>query len=135
MGRPWRRRATTSVPGAGAALAGHQLVADRREPVRPVVAAGGPHGLGGVVVAVVVVRLVLAAHPRRAARPVLHQVAQAALDGRVLVDAGGVQRDHAGGGAGEPRLAVVLEVAEAAVGRLAGLDEGGAAVGGALGHF
>src|SRR5262249_25328640 len=70
-------------PGAGP---DDQLVADGGEPFGPERPAGGPHGEGGVVVAVVVVRNV--ADRAAAVRAELHQVVEAPVDGRAVVHAG-----------------------------------------------
>src|SRR5262249_5829356 len=112
------------LPGAVVALAADQLVADGGEPFLPVLAAGGPHRLGGVVVAVEVVHVVAAGELAR--RLVLHEEVEALLEVLVVVDAGGVQGADAGGGAGErlpgaaaglghvaePALAAVLAAAD-----------------------
>ena len=85
-------------PRAVVALPGDQLVADRRIPAAPVLAAGVPHGLHGVVVAVEIVLSRLDT-PRAAGIP---SGSQPLVDFRAFVDAGAIQGHDAGGRAGEP---------------------------------
>src|SRR5262249_25729329 len=93
------------------ALARQQFLPDGGEPLRPVFSTGGPHRLGGVVVAVEVVHVVARELPRRL---VLHQEIKALLHVLVFVDAGAVQGTNPGGGAGKG-----LDAAAAALGHVA----------------
>ena len=107
-------------PGAVVDLIADQFVADLRVPAVPVLAAGGPHGLDGVIMAVEVVHVGLGADAHRA---VADEVVQAGRDLLPVVDAGAVQGGDAGRGAGE--AAALAGEGEARVRRL--VDEGAVA--------
>src|SRR5262249_35091900 len=74
-----------------------QLLADGGKPLLPVLAAGGPHRLGGVILAVVVVHVgQFTAAESGAIRPEALQVGETAIDVLAFVDAGAVQGADAG---------------------------------------
>ena len=118
-------------PAAVALLPRDQLVAHRRVPAGPVVAAGQEHRLGGVVVSVEVVPP--AADPQ--VLPGADQVLQPVGDRVVAVDPGVLQARHPRRGPRVRRSPRAEHVAEAAVfGVLALADVGDRAVDGFLGH-
>src|ERR1043166_5352715 len=103
------------LPGAVGALGAEEFVANGGVPVAPVLSAGDPHGLDGVVMPVVVVHTHFAAEHAAAASAGLEvlEVIESLGDFLAVVDAGTVESDDAGGRAGETRAAAKRLIAEA----------------------
>src|SRR5262245_10308894 len=92
---------------------GNQFVADGGIPFRPVTTARGPHGLGGIVMAVEVVQVVDAMAREGGIRLELVQVLEAALNLRALVNSSAKEGHDAGGGARKRGGAALLHVTKA----------------------
>lgn len=124
-------------PGSIGILLREKLVADRRPPGPPPIAASEIHRLNGVVVAVEIVRLREPARETAATawKRVLLEVVETAFDRLILVDARVEKAGHAGRRARPCGAAKVLHVAEAAVGVLAGANIAGRVVDRGLRHL
>src|SRR6516165_7163828 len=111
----------------------NQLIADGRVPFLPVSIARGPHGLGGVIMAVKVMQVDVRTH-EGAGRFELHQVFETAVNLRSLINAGTVQRDYPRRTPGKLGDAAKLLIAESTLPVLTVLDVAGAAVDGGFRH-